>query len=221
MNCQEVWERLAGRVVDALPAGEADDFDRHVEGCANCRERLTEAEMRLGRLGEYFEAPPPPRLAEQTMARIREEAQKEPLGRWQRWGLEIDNALQRFASQKPTSMTALLTSMVAGMLMVSVLSPNMLRGRSSGSLIGCQSNLRVLSRALDHYAQGHHGHYPPMLGSLNADYLRTVPECPSAGIDTYTRGYEVSADEMHYTLSCHGLNHADARQAADEPEVHK
>lgn len=70
----------------------------------------------------------------------------------------------------------------------------------------CRSNLRNVSTALEMYSTDASGRFPPTLASLEPDYLRTIPTCPARGADTYSAGYDRSADT--YTLFCRGLNHA-------------
>ena len=220
MNCQETKERLAGRAVDSLSPEDTALIDQHLEMCPECQTMLAEVQARLGTLGQWFEHAPPADLAAKTMARIKD-TQIRSGHWWVRLGRAIDEALQNFANHKPTPLTGLATTMVAAVLMISVLSPNLMRGRSSGAVIGCRSNLRVLSKALEHYANGHQGHFPNQLRDLKGDYLRSVPDCPSSGFDTYSDGYQVSSDRRHYTLCCRGLNHHEANLPPDQPDVVK
>jgi hypothetical protein len=216
LNCQETKELLEGKAVDALPDDESARVDEHLVQCPQCQAALAEIQADLSLLGQWSEQAPPSDLAAKTMARIRLESQP-AANWWTRCWQGLDEALQRFGNHKPTPVTGLATTMVAGVLMISVMSPNLMRGRSSGAVIGCRSNLRVLGKGLDQYARAHQGHFPDHLGDLKGDFLQEIPNCPSAGEDTYSEGYEVSADHNHYTLSCHGSHHG----LSDQPQITK
>lgn len=68
----------------------------------------------------------------------------------------------------------------------------------------CEWNLKNFAFALDVWRDDHGGRYPPALASLNPDYLRTAPTCPTTGTDTYAAGYQPSQVLDAYTLTCTG-----------------
>ncbi|MFP4496675.1 MAG: prepilin-type N-terminal cleavage/methylation domain-containing protein, partial [Vulcanimicrobiota bacterium] len=74
-------------------------------------------------------------------------------------------------------------------ILAAILVPNFLRARAQGQYTACASNLRNVATALEMYATDHTGRYPADLGDIKPDYLRQVPECPSAGDDTFTDAY--------------------------------
>ena len=212
MNCEESREQLPGLAMDALPEEEAAALTQHVSSCGECQVQLESLQKLFGApLREWKDELPPGDLVDKTMARIA----AEPKG-WWAW---LDRGLQRFAAHRPTWISGLVTACVAMVLFVQVLSPNWMRGRSSGSVIGCRTNLRMLGKALDHYAHDHAGQFPDHLSDLHPSYIQTFPDCPSAGSGTYGAGYKVSGDHLHYSLACHGENHKEAGLPAEQPEV--
>ncbi len=74
----------------------------------------------------------------------------------------------------------------------------------------CASNLKNIGTALDFY-QVDTGSYPPGLDKLLPGYMRSLPSCPSARRDTYSRSYQHSygtrPEEQNYTIFCEGSYH--------------
>lgn len=89
------------------------------------------------------------------------------------------------------------------------------RGRGhheQSPLTSCKSNLKNMGTALEMYSTDWSGRYPTP-GSLlliTPNYLKTVPTCPKAGIETYTMTYRSHSAPDAYTIYCHGFNHVDA-----------
>lgn len=90
------------------------------------------------------------------------------------------------------------------------------RPRSSQShLVGCKSNLKNLGTAMEMYSADNNENYPTHREKsfLTPTYLRTIPECPAAGRDTYTfqRGkgakYNLQAYQDDYFIQCTGRSH--------------
>jgi len=92
-----------------------------------------------------------------------------------------------------------------------IIEPILTRCRCSGSISTCQSNLKNIATALDMYASDNTGHYPEKLGNLAPDYLREIPTCPEAKLDSYSPSYEVYFDpdpkNSIFTIYCSGYNH--------------
>lgn len=66
---------LAAYLLGALDRGEAEDFERHLEGCGRCQEELRWLQPALQVLPEAVERhQPPPQLREALMAEVREDA---------------------------------------------------------------------------------------------------------------------------------------------------
>lgn len=90
--------------------------------------------------------------------------------------------------------------------------------RAKEKLILCRENMRKIGTALEMYSTDHSGHYPTDLKDLSPEYLKTVPTCPSAGIDTYTDGYCGLFEPDEYSFYCRGKNHSAAFVLADYPK---
>lgn len=87
-----------------------------------------------------------------------------------------------------------------------------------GTATACKSNLKNLATALEMYASDHQGHYPPELSFLvSGRYLKTIPTCPSAGTDTYSRSYIRLSDPDNFALCCAGNHHAPSMIAPNNP----
>ena len=82
---------------------------------------------------------------------------------------------------------------------------------------GCASNLGALSSALEVYRDSGGGQYPASLGALVPDYLKALPTCPSAGIDTYSAGYRRDGESGGCSVACQGRNHQDMGVGPDLP----
>lgn len=68
------------------------------------------------------------------------------------------------------------------------------------------------------YASDHKGAYPAALAGLTPNYLKVIPNCPSAKRDSYSASYEVQAEPDGFTLFCQGNNHQKAHTPADYPK---
>ena len=71
----------------------------------------------------------------------------------------------------------------------------------------CQENLKNLATALEMYSTDNSRHYPEKLEQLVPGILKSIPTCPSAKRDTYSKGYKLSPDDHHWRISCKGNNH--------------
>lgn len=102
----------------------------------------------------------------------------------------------------------------------------------------CYRNLARISLALENYARDHNGEYPESLNRLVPDYIRKIPVCPEAGVDTYSATYKqsvvketkpggedsdppVTAGSKGYILFCRGHNHKNAGMEPDRPRYEK
>ncbi|MGE0491101.1 MAG: hypothetical protein AB7S38_17975 [Vulcanimicrobiota bacterium] len=81
-----------------------------------------------------------------------------------------------------------------------------------GNLTSCKSNLKNMGTALEMYSTDWSGRYPTTNSFLliTPNYLKTVPTCPKAGIETYTLTYRSHSLPDAYTMYCYGFNHVDA-----------
>lgn len=92
-------------------------------------------------------------------------------------------------------------------ILASILVPNLVRAKSRSQLTGCQSNLRNLGNALEMYNVDYTGRYPQAFSLLTPNYIKTIPECPAAGSDTYTASYVVTTVPDSFEIYCSGNNH--------------
>lgn len=67
------------------------------------------------------------------------------------------------------------------------------------------------------WAEDHGGRFPKRLELLVPNYLRKIPECPSAARDTYSETYGVSRGGHFYGVCCSGYNHRIIGLKANQP----
>lgn len=89
-----------------------------------------------------------------------------------------------------------ITAALAAMLV-----PNFVRARRQRSGTACFSNLRNIATGLEIYSSDW-GVYPPSLDVLTPNYLKTLPECPPAGKNTYSGSFKMIRDKTQCTLIC-------------------
>jgi hypothetical protein len=78
---------------------------------------------------------------------------------------------------------------------------------NSRNLHQCRENIRNMKSALELYNGDNGGRYPPELGFLVPLDIMNIPNCPSAGSDTYSSGYTISEERSAFTICCKGKNH--------------
>lgn len=105
------------------------------------------------------------------------------------------------------SSTVLGGMLLVGVALSVVVLPNFIRCVCRGPLTACKSNLKNLGTGLEMYATDWAGQYPPEIAYITPNYLKTIPTCPSAGKDTYSRSYRVHHEPEHYTVVCRGCYH--------------
>lgn len=54
----------------------------------------------------------------------------------------------------------------------------------------CQANLKIIGTALEMYSTDHSGHYPQVLSDISPQYVASIPTCPGADNDTYSKVYQ-------------------------------
>lgn len=100
-----------------------------------------------------------------------------------------------------------------------------LTGTPDSRARACQVALKQIATRLEMYATDHNGHYPARLTELVPTYLDKMPECPTAGKDTYSAGYTVGRAAPHndqdwedfYHVACAGHYHEEAGLGPDMP----
>lgn len=195
VTCEECQQEMPARAMGQQPDHPAA-LDAHLAECETCRQDWQDIQASLGCMTAWQVPDPRPDLVSDTWARIQSESRS--LSLWQR----IDRALQRFARHKPTAFTGLVTASLTVALLGHVLSPHLFRGRSSSDGTACERNLKLVARALETYRKEHKGRFPDRLQELRPDYLSDIPECPDHGRDSYSPGYQVSADHKSFKLWC-------------------
>lgn len=101
-----------------------------------------------------------------------------------------------------------------------ILVPNFIRARSQGQSTACKSNLKNIGTALEMYSTDWSGAYPDSMAKLTPNYLRTIPDCPVAGKNTYSDSYSrIKTKEGwdSYQVFCKGANHTAVSIPADYP----
>jgi hypothetical protein len=119
----------------------------------------------------------------------------------------------------------LFALLAGGFIVFAMYGPSFLASRASGQLTQCKANLKNIADACEMYAVDFEGEYPKDLILLTPNYLKTIPECPAAGEDTYSlhfengtrTGPEDQKMEPYFTLRCSGENHKWARIKPDFP----
>ncbi|MBT9588290.1 hypothetical protein IV102_33440 [bacterium] len=93
-------------------------------------------------------------------------------------------------------------------LVAVVLGPNLRGPHRGNNLMACKSNCKNIGTALEMYAVDNAGQYPLNLAKLTARmYLKSIPTCPAASSDTYSRSYGCSQTPDAFSFSCSGNNH--------------
>ena len=201
MSCPQYQERLTELLYDALEPGDAATVRSHIATCPDCRAEWQQLEATVALLDKAM--PEPPRgMFDRAMAAI----QREPIARLS-WWTRVDLWIQSISRHRPTRASWAVASLLTLVLLVPVLYPNEVRFHSEGASAACRTNLRVLATALDRYADDHHGTYPGSLDELVPGYVRRLPRCPVAGVDTYLAGYVLSPDKLSFHLECSGHYH--------------
>ncbi len=103
-------------------------------------------------------------------------------------------------------------------ILAAILVPNFIRARAQGQVTACKSNLKNIGAALEMYSTDNGGRYPTVASGLVANYLKTIPTCPSAGADTYTGGFTTVSNPDAYTVVCSGNNHVGVGDSANFPQ---
>ncbi|GMU58148.1 MAG: hypothetical protein AMXMBFR33_72940 [Candidatus Xenobia bacterium] len=108
-------------------------------------------------------------------------------------------------------------------ILAAILVPNFIKARAQGQLTSCKSNLKNIATALEMYSTDNVGVYPltgNLPGGLTPNYLKIIPNCPSAQTPTYNAGYFAAALPDAFSVSCSGgPNHSAANvTVADYPQ---
>ncbi|MCE1245419.1 MAG: prepilin-type N-terminal cleavage/methylation domain-containing protein [Firmicutes bacterium] len=118
--------------------------------------------------------------------------------------------------QKGFTLIELLTAIFIITVIATIIFPNIRKAFYRANLSGCQSNLRNMATAVEIYNTDT-GNYPDKLERIVPERMRKLPECPAAGKETYSAGYEVVTDPAAYTIHCSGDNHGITGLNSGEP----
>lgn len=104
------------------------------------------------------------------------------------------------------SVPALFVAAVLSAFVSTILFPA--RTHCGGQLTACKSNLKNTATSLEIYSTDNAGHYPKSsLNLLTPNYLKIIPQCPSAQKDTYSKSYTSDVEPDSYTIFCSGCHH--------------
>jgi type II secretory pathway pseudopilin PulG len=109
-------------------------------------------------------------------------------------------------------------------LLGSIVIPNFMRAQARNGGTACRSNLKNIGTAFEMYSTDWSGKYPTALSQLTPNYLKTIPECPSAGLITYTvqtglnATYNTEGFVDYYFIQCEGSNHTAFGVPANYPQ---
>ena len=110
--------------------------------------------------------------------------------------------------------------------LAAIMVPNFMRARARGQITACKSNLKNLGTAMEMYSTDWSGHYPSSMDMLTPNYLKSIPECPAAGIASYKLitgknvGYNTvkGGFEDYYLFYCSKDNHSHAGVDGNYPQ---
>jgi len=77
----------------------------------------------------------------------------------------------------------------------------------------CSSNVKVLSYAIDIYAE-ENGRLPETLAAIEKSHLKAIPSCPAVGRATYAYTHV----STRFTVYCDGSQHSDYGLPRDYPQ---
>lgn len=124
--------------------------------------------------------------------------------------------MHRVSSRKGFTLIELMIVIAIIAILAAILVPNFIRARAQGQVTSCKANLKNIGTACEMYATDNGGRYPATLESLkNAangqqPYMKAIPNCPSAGKDTYSEAYKSASNPDRYIVYCSGTNHSAA-----------
>lgn len=103
-------------------------------------------------------------------------------------------------------------------ILASVLVPNFIRARGGGQLTACKANLKNVATSLELYSTDHSGRFPDNMTTLTPNYLKTLPRCPVAQVDTYSGSYVATILPDTYVFYCEGQWHVGMSLPPDYPQ---
>mgnify|MGYP001009339284 CR=1 FL=1 len=68
------------------------------------------------------------------------------------------------------------------------------------------------------YSTDYDGRYPKTISLLTPNYLRVIPNCPTAGKDTISASYELGVNLEVFTIYCQGNHHKSVGLPTNYPQ---
>ena len=163
-ECRAVEPLLRGHALGLLSEQEVRRVDAHMASCPYCRAALDAEHAALAVLDTLPDAPPPARLADRTLRRVRiAEAEKQ--------------ARPRFSFRRRLAEWAVVCCVLV--TVAAVILPLFSRAREAARRSSCPNNLKQLGLVLKMYANEHKGTYPPSVsvdGAWVVDLRTIYPE---------------------------------------------
>ncbi|MBM3465622.1 MAG: hypothetical protein FJX76_26325 [Armatimonadetes bacterium] len=104
-------------------------------------------------------------------------------------------------------------------VIAAILAPRFVAKRAQDQFGVCSDNLKkTIVVALEMYGADHNQRFPLELSALLPTYVKKIPTCPAAEIDTYSKGYRVTGEGDGYVVMCLGHNHGGANLEPDFPQ---
>ena len=101
-------------------------------------------------------------------------------------------------------LTWVIASVVAALLLLSILLPSRSRGRPAANRVKCGSNLRMIGQAIMLYANENQGRYPDKLGDLmDQGITTTVFICPASNDEAAVPGPTTQASSANVHAGGH------------------
>ncbi len=101
-------------------------------------------------------------------------------------------------------LTWVIASVVAVLLLLSILAPSGTRSRPVANLVKCGSNLRQIGQAISLYANENQGRYPDKLGDLIVEDMTTAAFiCPASNDDPAAPGPTTQASSANVHAGGH------------------
>lgn len=127
---------------------------------------------------------------------------------------ELEQEVEEKAKPKVRKGFLVAAVLICGsMVLAAIIIPSVIRSNPRGSTTACKSNLKNMGTAMEMYSTDYDGKYPPDISYLTPNYLKTIPECPSANSMTYSLSmgkkapYNTQSYQDYYIFQCEGENH--------------
>jgi putative zinc finger protein len=215
MRCKDVNSVLAGFALEELPSSEHQQVEQHLHGCEACSQELVEIQDALGLMNAWVPEEPSPELVARTLSALEAErtgpkSLEERYHNFVHWlmNLQITPARGVLATALGVCLFVMLHNFGQRPTIVSALGVSQ-----------CQKNLTDLRKASESFRDAHNGELPAEMEALYPDYISEPPICPSAGIDTYSEGFEANSETSELVIYCSGHHHSDEGLDPNEPRV--